>query len=73
MWTQVNMKNSINGSTPLHLAAQEFDRGDQEGRIEAIKMLLAADADPYIPDMRGKFPSEYSKIPEVHTRASSHA
>ena len=55
----------INGSTPLHLAAQDSDRGDQEGRILAIKMLLDTGADPDIADSRGKLPFEYSTNPDV--------
>ena len=55
----------INGSTPLHLAAQDSDRGDQEGRILAIKMLLDTGADPDIADSRGKLPFELSTNPDV--------
>ena len=46
--TQVNAQNSFSGATPLHCAAQENDRGDKEGRVLAIKMLLAAGADATI-------------------------
>ena len=45
---QVNAQNSFSGATPLHCAAQENDRGDKEGRVLAIKMLLAAGADATI-------------------------
>ena len=55
----------INGSTPLHLAAQDSDRGDQEGRILAIKMLLETGAAPDIADSSGKLPFEYSTNPDV--------
>ena len=43
---QVNAQNSFSGATPLHCAAQDNERGDKEGRILAIKMLLAAGANP---------------------------
>lgn len=42
----MDAQNSFSGATPLHCAAQENDRGDKEGRLLAIKMLLAAGANP---------------------------
>ena len=42
---KVNLRNTINGSTPLHFAAQESERGDQKGRLLCVKMLLAAGAE----------------------------
>ena len=42
---KVNLRNTINGSTPLHFAAQESERGDQKGRLLCMKMLLAAGAE----------------------------
>ena len=48
---QVNAQNHVTGGTPLHSAAQESergerkgDRGDKDGRIVCIKMLLEAGA-----------------------------
>ena len=42
---KVNVRNTINGSTPLHFAAQESERGDQNGRLLCMKMLVAAGAE----------------------------
>ena len=42
----MNAQNSFSGATPLHCAAQDNERGDKEGRFLAIKMLLAAGANP---------------------------
>jgi len=62
---KVNAKNTFSGATPLHCAAGENERGDKEGRLLSIKMLLAAGADATIADMRGKKPYTYSQNPEV--------
>ena len=64
----VNATNNFSGATPLHCAAQENDRGDQEGRVASLKMLLAAGADVNIRDMRGKRAFQYSTNPEVRVR-----
>jgi hypothetical protein len=64
---QVNAANNFSGATPLHCAAQENDRGDKDGRIKAIKMLLAAGADVNVRDLRGKKPYQYSMNPTVRT------
>jgi len=45
---QVNAKNTFSGATPLHCAAQENERGDKDGRLVSIKLLLAAGADATI-------------------------
>ena len=43
---QVDAQNSITEATPLHCAAQDATRGDAEGRVRCIQLLLAAGADP---------------------------
>ena len=43
---KVNAQNSFSSANPLHCAAQDNERGDKEGRFLAIKMLLAAGANP---------------------------
>ena len=62
---QVNATNTFSGATPLHCAAQENERGDKEGRVLSIKMLLEKGADVNIKDMRGKKAYQYSQNPEV--------
>jgi len=62
---QVNAKNFVNSFTPLHCAAQDNDRGDEEGRIEAVKLLVAAGADAEIADQSGRFPVDLSGNPEI--------
>jgi hypothetical protein len=62
---KVNAQNSVSGATPLHCAAQDNDRGDKEGRFLAVKMLLAAGANPNLEDMRGMKPYTLSRNPEV--------
>ena len=51
---EINIANSFRGATPLHCAVQENDRGDETGRMSAIKMLLAAGADVNICDAQGE-------------------
>jgi hypothetical protein len=62
---KVNAQNSFSSANPLHCAAQDNERGDKEGRILAIKMLLAAGANPNLEDMRGKKPCTISGNHEV--------
>jgi len=62
---QVNVKNFVNGFTPLHCAAQDNERAEDEGRIQAIKLLLAAGADAEAPDQNGKMPVDLSSNSEI--------
>ena len=62
---QVNTKNLVNGATPLHCAAKDNDRGNQEGRFLSAKLLLTAGADVDMPDASGRTASEYSTRPDM--------
>jgi G3E family GTPase len=62
---QVNVKNFVNGFTPLHCAAQDNERAEDEGRIQAIKLLLAAGADAEAPDQNGRLPVDLTSNAEI--------
>jgi tankyrase len=61
----VNQACRRNGSTPLHRAVTQTGAPGTAGRQEAaraiVQMLLAAGADPSIPNKSGKTPADYAK------------
>jgi hypothetical protein len=79
---QVDAQNYVTGGTPLHSAAQESergerkgDRGDKDGRIVCIKMLLEAGASlniaVRIPPVRSGARKEGARHYERGARASN--
>jgi uncharacterized protein len=63
--TDVNRACRKSGSTPLHRAVtttgapETAGKGDQA--LEIIRLLLAAGADPTIPNKSGRTPADYAK------------
>jgi uncharacterized protein len=59
----VNQACRRNGSTPLHRAVTQTGApgtaGRQTAAVEIIRLLLAAGADPSIPNKAGKKPADY--------------
>ena len=57
--------NSITGDTPLHLAAQDGDRGDPGGRAASVKLLVAAGASTNIKNKKGRKAYQGCSDPEL--------
>ena len=57
--------NSITGDTPLHLAAQDGDRGDPGGRAASVRLLVAAGASTNIKNKKGRKAYQGCSDPEL--------
>jgi hypothetical protein len=55
----VNRRPGVDGATPLHCAAS----GGSRNSVAIVKLLLAAGADPVIPDSAGRFPADVILAP----------
>lgn len=65
--TDVDLKNRLEGATPLHLAVKLENEAARQGVVE---MLLDAGADPRIKDKSGCVPAEYLNVESSETDAA---